>query len=126
MPNHCRVWNRDTYHKIRGHSRNISVADDFELIIKTFLETKFIHVRKMLYVQYNNGDSTVDNNRVDINRRARLIRDHYDFQIKERFEELGKEDWMWDDDEDCSIKELGYRDGTKYGENEGFVNYIID
>ena len=27
---------------------------------------------------------------VDINRRARLIRDHYDFQIKERFEELEK------------------------------------
>ena len=66
----------------------------------------------MLYVQYNNGDSTVDNNRVDINRRARLIRDHYDFQIKKRFEELGKEDWMWNDDEDCSIKELGYRDNN--------------
>jgi glycosyltransferase involved in cell wall biosynthesis len=126
MPNHCRVWNRDTYHKIRGHSRNISVADDLELIIKTFLETKFIHVRKMLYVQYNNGDSTVDNNRVDINRRARLIRDYYDFQIKERFEELGKEDWLWDDDAGHSIKQIGYRDGTKYYENEGFVNYIID
>ena len=41
MPNHCRVWNRDTYHKIRGHSRHISVADDYELIVKTFLETKF-------------------------------------------------------------------------------------
>ena len=126
MPNHCRVWNRDTYHKIRGHSRNISVADDFELIIKTFLETKFIHLKKMLYVQYNNGDSTVDNNRVDINRRARLIRDYYDPQIKKRFEELGKEDWMWNYDEDCSIKELGYRDNDRYGENEEFVNYIVE
>ena len=36
----------------------------------------------MLYVQYNNGDSTVDNNRVDINRRARLIRDYYDLKSK--------------------------------------------
>jgi len=126
MPNHCRIWNRDTYHKVRGHSRNISVADDFELIIKTFLETKFIHLKKMLYVQYNNGDSTVDNNRVDINRRARLIRDYYDPQIKKRFEELGKEDWMWNYDEDCSIKELGYRDNDRYGENEEFVNYIVE
>jgi len=126
MPNHCRVWHRDTYHKIRGHSRNISVADDFELIIKTFLETKFIHLKKMLYVQYNNGDSTVDNNRIDINRRARLIRDHYDFQIKERFEELGKEDWMWDDEVGHSIKEIGYRDDNRYYENEESVNYIVE
>ena len=126
MPNHCRVWHRDTYHKIRGHSRNISVADDFELIIKTFLETKFIHLKKMLYVQYNNGDSTVDNNRIDINRRARLIRDHYDFQIKERFEELGKEDWMWDDEAGHSIKEIGYKDNNRYYENEESVNYIVE
>ena len=33
---------------------------------------------------------------------------------------------MWDDDAGHSIKEIGYRDGTKYYENEGFVNYIID
>ena len=126
MPNHCRVWHRDTYHKIRGHSRNISVADDFELIIKTFLETKFIHLKKMLYVQYNDGNSTVDNNRVDINRRARLIRDHYDLEIKERFEELGKEDWMWDDELEHSIKDISYRDYDRYYENEEFVNYIVE
>ena len=126
MPNHCRVWNRDVYHKIRGHNRNISVADDLELIIKTFLETKFIHVKKMLYVQYNNGDSTVDNNRVDINRRARLIRDYYDTQIKDRFEELGKEDWMWDYEKNHSIKDISYRDYDRYGKNEEFVNYIVE
>lgn len=126
MPNHCRIWNRDTYHKVRGHSRNISVADDFELIIKTFLETKFIHLKKMLYVQYNDGNSTVDNNRIDINRRARLIRDHYDLEIKERFEELGKEDWMWDDKLEHSIKDISYRDYDRYYENEEFVNYIVE
>ena len=126
MPNHCRVWSRDVYHKIRGHSRNISVADDFELIIKTFLETKFIHLKKMLYVQYNNGDSTVDNNRVDINRRARLIRDYYDELIKNRFEELGHEDWLWDYDSNHSIKDLGHRDYDRYHENEEFCNYIIE
>jgi hypothetical protein len=80
----------------------------------------------MLYVQYNNGDSTVDNNRVDINRRARLIRDYYDTQIKDRFEELGKEDWMWDYEKNHSIKDISYRDYDRYGKNEEFVNYIVE
>ena len=61
MPNHLVAWRRDVYNKVRGHNRNISVADDFELIVKTFLETKFIHIKKMLYLQYNNRNSTVDN-----------------------------------------------------------------
>ena len=33
---------------------------------------------------------------------------------------------MWNYDEDCSIKELGYRDNDRYGENEEFVNYIVE
>ena len=50
----------------------------------------------------------------------------YDFQIKERFEELGKEDWMWDDEAGHSIKEIGYSDNNRYSENEEFVNYIVE
>jgi len=53
----------------------------FELIIKSFLNTRIIHLKKMLYVQYNDGNSTVDNNNTDINRRARLIKDYYDKMI---------------------------------------------
>ena len=126
MPNHCRVWHRDIYHKIRGHNRNISVADDFELIVKTFLETKFIHVKKMLYVQYNNGNSTVDNNRTDINRRARLIRDYYDPFIHKRIEELGGYDWNWNEEEGRSNQLQSWWDKTRYHENEYPLNYIVE
>ena len=55
-----------------------------------------VHIKKMLYLQYNDRNSTVDNNAIDINRRARLIRDHYDYQIHNRIKELGKDDWNWD------------------------------
>ena len=126
MPNHCRIWNRDTYHKVGGHNRNISVADDYELIVKTFLETKFIHLKKMLYVQYNNGDSTVDNNSVDINRRARLIRDYYDTSIHKRISELGGFDWNWNDDDNSSYKLQSWMDRTRHGNKEEVLNYIVE
>lgn len=126
MPNHCRVWHRDTYHKIRGHSRNISVADDYELIVKTFLETRMIHLKKMLYVQYNNHNSTVDNNVTDINRRARLIRDYYDPFIHERILELGKLDWSWDESENRSYRFQNWMDRTRYYEREEVLNYIVE
>jgi len=125
MPNHLRAWRRDVYFKIRGHNRNISVADDFELIVKTFLETKFTHIKKMLYLQYNNRNSTVDNNSTDINRKARLIRDYYDVQIHERIKQLGGFDWNWDLNEGHSHKLQNWMDRTRYYDNEEVLNYIV-
>ena len=125
MPNHCRVWHRDTYHKVRGHSRNISVADDYELIVKTFLETRMIHLKRMLYVQYNNHNSTVDNNSIDINRRARLIRDYYDPFIHKRIEELGCYDWSWDYESNKCYQLTNQMDRTRFYEKEEVLNYII-
>lgn len=126
MPNHCRVWHRDTYHKIRGHSRNISVADDYELIVKTFLETRMVHLKKMLYVQYNNGDSTVDNNVKDINRRARLIKDYYDPLIHQRIIELGKYDWAWDTLLNRAHPLQNWMDRSRYYDKEEVLNYIVE
>ena len=126
MPNHLRAWRRDVYFKIRGHNRNISVADDFELIVKTFLETKFTHIKKMLYLQYNNRNSTVDNNSTDINRKARLIRDYYDVQIHERIKQLGGFDWNWDLNEGHSHKLQNWMDRTRYYDNEEVLNYTVE
>jgi len=126
MPNHTRVWRSDVYHKIGGHSRKVSVADDFELIVKTFLETRFIHLRKFLYIQYNNFNSTVDNNSTDINRRARLIRDYYDPFIHQRIQELGVEDWVWWEEENRSHPLTNWMDNTRYYEREGVLNYIVE
>ena len=123
MPNHCRIWRSDVYHKVGGHNKNISVADDYELIVKTFLETKFLHIRKMLYLQWDNRNSTVSNNGIDINRRARAIRDHYNDQIKARFDEFGLVDGEYLGPGQC--RELGDRSGIDYN-NEQIANYIID
>ena len=124
MPNHIRIWRDDVYHQVKGHNRNVSVADDYELIVKTFLITKFLHIKKVLYLQYNNKTSTVDLNVIDINRRARLIRDYYDKQIHNRIQALGVEDWDWIEQEQHSHQLANWMDYTRYFDKEGVMNYI--
>jgi glycosyltransferase involved in cell wall biosynthesis len=126
MPNHVRVWKKEVYDKIGKHNINTPVADDFELIIRTFLNTRMVHIRKTLYLQYNNQNSTVDNNAIDINRRARLIRDYYDKQIHNRILELDKHDWNWDEENQHSQKYQNRIHTKGFFENEQVLNYIYE
>ena len=126
MPNHVRVWKRDVYNKIGGHNKSLPVADDFELIIRTFLNTRIIHIKKMLYIQHNNHNSTVDNNSIDINKRARLIRDHYDLSIHNRIQELGFKDWNWNEELGHSQKFQNDVLIKKYFNEEQVMNYTYE
>ena len=126
MPNHARIWRKDIYDKIGRHNKFISVADDYELIVRTFLATRFIHINKLLYLQYNNRNSTVDNNANDINRKSRLIRDFYEKQIHERFIELGVDDWEWNEADQRGNMFQNDMDRLKYYDEENFVNYIYN
>ena len=124
MPDHVRMWERKKYLEIGGHNKNTPVADDLEMIIKTFLNTRMIHVKRVLYLQYNNRNSTVDNNSLDINRRARLIRDYYDKAIHNRIQELGFQDWNWDEESGHSQKFQNLVVTKKYYEEEQVMNYV--
>lgn len=122
MPNHLRAWRRDIYFRLGGHNKRLPVADDFELIVKTFLTTKIVHIKKLLYLQYNNRNSTVDNNVIDINRRARLIKDYFDRAIHERILSFGKKDWMWDEENERSY--IHHWNKRKYFDDEEVMNYV--
>jgi O-antigen biosynthesis protein len=126
MPDHVRMWERKLYHSVGGHNKTTPVADDLEMIIKSFLHTRFIHVKHVLYLQYNNRNSTVDNNAKDINRRARLIRDYYDTAIHNRIIELGFKDWNWDDELKHSQKFQNKVPIRKYYNEEQVINYIYE
>lgn len=126
MPNHLRMWERKLYHEIGGHNKQTPVADDLEIIIRTFLNTRFIHIKKVLYLQYNNRNSTVDNNATDINRRARLIRDFYDKKIHNRILELGYHDWNWDEELQHSQKFQNRGGVRKFYKEEQVMNYIYE
>lgn len=126
MPNHARIWRRDVYNQIGKHNKHISVADDYELIVRTFLNTRMLHINKLLYLQYNNRNSTVDNNFKDINRKARLIKDYYDEAIHNRFIELGVEDWEWNDADGRANLFQNDSDRLKYFEQENLINYTYE
>jgi len=124
VPNHIRAWRRTTYFEIGGHNRSLTVVDDYELIIRTFLNTIMCKIPKLSYIQflYNNagGRNTHDLSRADIQRRVRTIASHYNEQIKERFEELGQHDWAYEE-----YPQYPIHAESRYGEEEGYVNVIF-
>jgi len=116
-PNHVRAWRKDTYFNIGGHDRDIHVCDDYELIIRTFLNTRIIKIPVLGYIQYYNVSGNTQRKRnKEIQRLVRYFREFYDVKIHERLLELGVEDFVWNDkynvsdlnmeskfDQDCHI-----------------------
>lgn len=48
-PNHLRAWRKTVYDAVGGHDPSLVVADDFDLMCKTYLVTKFRHIPEALY-----------------------------------------------------------------------------
>jgi O-antigen biosynthesis protein len=88
-PNHVRAWRRDAYWQIGGHNSNLHVADDYELLVRTFLHTEMLHLPKLGYIQYlKTGNNTQDKRRSEIQRMVRHISRFYEEQIQARLENL--------------------------------------
>lgn len=125
VPNHVRAWRRDTYFAIGGHNRDLAIADDYELVVRTFLHTKICKIPKIGYIQfiYNNhtGQNTHDLSRADIQRRVRSIMYHYNDRIAKRFEELGVEDYAYNHNPNNPLSAE-----SRFGDGENYVNYIYN
>jgi glycosyltransferase involved in cell wall biosynthesis len=122
VPNHVRAWRRSTYFEIGGHNRSFTVADDYELCVRTFLKTKICRIPRLGYIQFlyeGERRNTHDLSREDIQRRVRSIQLYYDLQIKERFEELGLEDWAY-----AEMPEYATFAKPRFGDEEGYANII--
>jgi glycosyltransferase involved in cell wall biosynthesis len=100
-PNHIRAWRKSFYESIGGHNRELHVADDYEIMVRTFLKTRIIRVPKLCYIQYIGSTAQQSRNK-DIHRHVRSIRVHYERMIHERLLELGCEDFIWDEKNGCS------------------------
>ena len=57
-PDHVRAWRKDIYRDIGGHNPDLSVCDDHELCIRTYLNTKMKLIEKPLYVYRITGKNT--------------------------------------------------------------------
>jgi glycosyltransferase involved in cell wall biosynthesis len=94
VPNHFRCWTREAYIDVGSHNFNLQVADDYELIIRTFLKYKFCHVPDVLYIQYRNsgGDNFTFHRNALIQYYVKMISTFYNNKLRQRFEELGVKD----------------------------------
>ena len=106
-PNHVRCWKKEFYHKIGGHNTELSVLDDLEILIRTFLHGKMCKIPKVLYIQHEGDDpgndrrngSTTQSKRFDeIQRLGIVLKNRYDRDIHERLLSLGVGDPYWDDE----------------------------
>jgi glycosyltransferase involved in cell wall biosynthesis len=57
-PDHVRAWRTDVYEKIGGHNPELSICDDHELCIRTYMNTKMKRIPKVLYIYRITGDNT--------------------------------------------------------------------
>lgn len=105
QPNHIRCWKKDFYHKIGGHNPELSVLDDAEILIRTFLNGKMTKIDDVLYIQHEddkrgdiNGSNTQSKRFKEIQRSSQILKQHFDNDVHERIVELGYYDCVWNDD----------------------------
>lgn len=107
-PNHVRCWKKEFYHKIGGHNTELSVLDDMDIIIRTFLYGKITKVNKVLYIQHEgerenvNSDNAQNKRFKEIQRTVWLLKNKYDKQIHERILSLGYKDDIWVEEQEYS------------------------
>lgn len=98
VPNHFRAWTRRGYNASGGYSPELHVCDDYELLIRTFLTSRMVHIQRFGYIQYHNNASsgnTQRNRNGEIQRLVRYLRAAYGPRIHARLLELGVEDFLW-------------------------------
>lgn len=66
-PNHLRAWGREFYWKIGGHDPKMSVADDHDLICRTYNAGLMVHIDKPLYFYRVDGNNSWLKNQHSIN-----------------------------------------------------------
>ncbi len=59
-PDHVRAWRSSVYEELGGHNKELSICDDHELMIRTYLKTKFYYIPECLYIyrSLENGKNT--------------------------------------------------------------------
>lgn len=105
LPNHIRTWKKEFYHQIGGHYPELSVLDDMDVVIRTFLKGKIAKVDKVLYIQNQGesrangrGDTATGSRLNEIARTNILLKWKYEVPIHERILELIGEDPVWNEE----------------------------
>lgn len=93
-PNHPRIWRRDVLINIGSYCEYLPICDDYEILLRTALNTKMAKINKLGYIQYMNDS----NNNFSLIRNAEINRigpkyispNYYSiFNVNEKMKELG-------------------------------------
>jgi hypothetical protein len=77
-PNHVRAWTRAAYWKAGGHDPRMSVCDDQDLIIRTYLAgVRFERCDMPLYRQHMDGANTQTTRNAEIQKTQAQVRDKH-------------------------------------------------
>ena len=105
LPNHVRTWKKEFYHKIGGHNIELSVLDDMDVVIRSFIYGRVAKVDKVLYIQNQGesrangrGDTATGSRLNEIARTNILLKWKYEVPIHERILELIGEDPVWNEE----------------------------
>lgn len=90
VPNHVRIWKRSFYERIGRHNSLLPVVDDYELLLRTFLEGNWCRIAYPAYVQFDNagGNNFTYLRNSLIQHLTREVARHYESQIHEHFNQL--------------------------------------
>jgi len=99
VPNHPRIWRKSTLISIGNYCESLPILDDYELLVRTAINTKMVKLSTLGYIQYmNNG-----NNNFSLIRNSEINRIIWDLK-RVCYEKYGLDDHM---------KKLNaYEDGT--------------
>jgi len=56
-PNHPRIWRRDVLLKLDNYPEFLPICDDYEILLRTAINTKIVKINKLGYIQYMNNDN---------------------------------------------------------------------
>jgi glycosyltransferase involved in cell wall biosynthesis len=95
MPNHLRAWRREFYGRIGGHDPRLPVADDYELLVRTFLYGTMARIPRPLYVQHHRADGATASRRrnADIQRLVAQESERHQDALDRRCRSLGLHPW---------------------------------
>lgn len=65
-PDHVRAWRKSFYQEIGGHNPELNICDDHDLVIRSYLKTKFCFIPKVLYYyRWLPGNNNTQTKRID-------------------------------------------------------------
>lgn len=88
-PNHVRAWRAPFYFSVGGHDPQMDILDDHDLLCRTYLAGRMVHIDRALYIYHGHGGNTCQG---ELNARIQAetmqIYDRYIYRLAERWCDL--------------------------------------